>query len=60
LGIGYLGYSFYSAKKSKDGINHDAHLYGSLFGILYCIVFYPDSIQIFMQQMGEWKIPFLQ
>jgi membrane associated rhomboid family serine protease len=60
LGIGYLGYSFYNAKKSKDGINHDAHLYGSLFGILYCIVFYPDSIQIFMQQMGEWKIPFLK
>lgn len=56
LGILYLGYSYYSSKKSKDGINHDAHLYGSLFGVLYCVVFYPDSIRIFIEQMGEWKL----
>ncbi|MBP9927482.1 MAG: rhomboid family intramembrane serine protease [Cyclobacteriaceae bacterium] len=59
LGLGYLGYSFYRSKKSADGINHDAHLYGSLFGIIYCIIFYPDSIRIFLEQMGEWKIPFI-
>lgn len=56
LGVLYLGYSYYSSKKSKDGINHDAHLYGSLFGVLYCAVFYPDSIRIFIEQMGEWKL----
>jgi len=56
LGVVYLGYSFYSSKKSKDGINHDAHLYGALFGIIYCLVFYPDSLRIFMEQMGEWKL----
>ncbi len=56
LGVAYLGYSFYSSKKSKDGINHDAHLYGALFGIIYCLVFYPDSLRIFMEQMGEWKL----
>lgn len=56
LGVVYLGYSFYSSKKSKDGINHDAHLYGALFGIIYCLVFYPDSLRIFIEQMGEWKL----
>jgi membrane associated rhomboid family serine protease len=56
LGATYLGYSFYSSKKSKDGINHDAHLYGALFGIIYCLVFYPDSLRIFLHQMGEWKL----
>jgi membrane associated rhomboid family serine protease len=56
LGFAYLVYSFYSSKKSKDGINHDAHLYGALFGIIYCLVFYPDSLQIFIRQMGEWKL----
>jgi len=56
LGFVYLAYSFYSSKKSKDGINHDAHLYGALFGVAYCLVFYPDSMRIFLQQMGEWKL----
>lgn len=56
LGFLYLVYSFYSSKKSKDGINHDAHLYGALFGVAYCLVFYPDSLRIFLQQMGEWKL----
>jgi membrane associated rhomboid family serine protease len=56
LGLAYLVYSFYSSKKSKDGINHDAHLYGALFGIIYCLIFYPDSLRIFMEQMGEWKL----
>ncbi len=56
LGLAYLGYSFYSSKKSKDGINHDAHLYGALFGMIYCLVFYPYSLTLFLQQIGEWKI----
>lgn len=56
LGIIYLVYSYYSAKKSRDGINHDAHLYGALFGILFCLVLYPNSIFIFIEQISEWKL----
>ncbi len=56
LGLGYLAYSFYSSKKSKDGINHDAHLYGALFGMLYCLLFYPQALNIFINQISEWKI----
>jgi membrane associated rhomboid family serine protease len=56
IGFVYLAYSLYSSKKSKDGINHDAHLYGALFGVAYCLVFYPDSLRIFLEQMGEWKL----
>ena len=55
LGFAYLVYSFYSSKKSKDGINHDAHLYGALFGVAYCLVFYPASFSLFLHQVGEWK-----
>ena len=56
MGLVYLIYSFYSSKKSKDGINHDAHLYGALFGIIYCALFYPHSLTIFFRQMGEFKL----
>lgn len=56
LGTIYLIYSYMSAKKSRDGINHDAHLYGALFGIVFCVVIYPDSVRIFIEQMMNWKI----
>lgn len=56
LGLAYLAYSFYSSKKSRDGINHDAHLYGALFGMIYCLVFYPYSLTLFLEQMSEWKL----
>ena len=52
----YLVYSYISAKRSRDGINHDAHLYGALFGILFCIVLYPDSIRIFIEQISSWQL----
>jgi membrane associated rhomboid family serine protease len=52
----YIIYSYISSKRSRDGINHDAHLYGALFGVLFCIVLYPDSIRIFIEQISEWKI----
>lgn len=52
----YLVYSYISAKRSRDGINHDAHLYGALFGILFCIVLYPDSLQIFIDKISNWSI----
>ena len=54
LGTLYVGYSYYQGKKSNDGINHDAHLYGSLFGVLFCIVAYPPSIGNFYTQVAQW------
>ena len=55
LGAIYLIYSYQSAKRSRDNINHDAHLFGALFGLLYCIVLYPSSVIMFIEQMKEWK-----
>ncbi len=52
----YLIYSYISAKRSRDRINHDAHLYGALFGLVFCIVLYPNSIRMFIEQMSEWKL----
>lgn len=52
----YLIYSYISSRRSNDGINHDAHLYGALFGVLFCIVLYPDSIRIFIEQISEWRV----
>ncbi len=39
LGILYLGYSYWAAKNTSDGIDHDAHFYGAVLGIIFAVVF---------------------
>ena len=56
LGILYIAYSYYSGKKSHDAINHDAHLYGALFGVLFVIVLDPSSVSHFVEQLRTWSI----
>jgi membrane associated rhomboid family serine protease len=58
LGVGYVVYSYYQGKRSNDHINHEAHLYGALFGLLFCIVAYPYSIVLFYQQISGWIASF--
>jgi len=56
LGALYLIWSYYQGRKKNDNINHDAHLYGALFGLAFCIVTYPTSIVNFFRQIMEWNI----
>jgi membrane associated rhomboid family serine protease len=56
LGALYIIFSYYQGRKANDNINHDAHLYGALFGLLFCVVFYPQSIPDFFEQIREWDI----
>ena len=34
----YIFYCVYMGKKSGDNINHDAHLWGSLFGLAFTLI----------------------
>jgi membrane associated rhomboid family serine protease len=56
LGALYIMYSYYQSKKSSDNINHDAHLYGALFGLIFCIILYPPSVQNFLDQLKNWRL----
>jgi membrane associated rhomboid family serine protease len=55
LGTLYLVFSYYQGRKANDGINHDAHLYGALFGLVFCAVLYPPSIPLFIEQVSSWR-----
>lgn len=55
LGTLYLVFSFYMGRKSNDNINHDAHLYGALFGLLFCAVLYPSSIPRCIEEISSWR-----
>jgi membrane associated rhomboid family serine protease len=56
LGIAYIGYSYYQGRNTNDSINHDAHLYGALFGLLFCVVMYPAAIPNFFEQIRHWSL----
>ncbi|MCP9749841.1 rhomboid family intramembrane serine protease [Ferruginibacter sp. HRS2-29] len=34
----YIVYCIYMSRRASDNVNHDAHLYGSLFGLLFTIL----------------------
>ncbi len=56
LGTAYIIYSYYQGRKSNDNINHDAHLYGALFGFIFCVILYPPSIGNFFKQIMSYRI----
>lgn len=41
----YLLYCIYAAKQSNDNVNHDAHLWGALFGIVFPLALHPFLFQ---------------
>jgi membrane associated rhomboid family serine protease len=47
----FLFYSAYMSKKGGDNVNHDAHFYGALFGILFTIAVRPDVADIFLNEL---------
>lgn len=54
LGTVYLIYSYFNGRKSMDNINHDAHLYGALFGLFFSVVMHPQVIGNFFAQLKQW------
>jgi membrane associated rhomboid family serine protease len=41
-GVLFLGISAYMSRKGGGNINHDAHLWGALFGIVFPLIFHPE------------------
>ena len=44
----YLSYTIYMSRKGGDSINHDAHLWGAIFGIIFSIILKPEVVLIFL------------
>ncbi|WMJ71784.1 rhomboid family intramembrane serine protease [Cytophagaceae bacterium ABcell3] len=56
FGLLYLLYSYQMARRGGDFINHDAHFYGAVFGIVATIILIPDSVRIFIEQINNWQL----
>jgi membrane associated rhomboid family serine protease len=51
-GVLYLIYCAYASRRSNDNINHDAHFFGALSGIMITILLNHNVISIFIKQLG--------
>ncbi|MCS5491953.1 rhomboid family intramembrane serine protease [Algoriphagus limi] len=56
LGALFLIYSYTKGKQDSDGINHDAHLFGALFGIIFILIISPSSALDFIEQIKSFRI----
>jgi membrane associated rhomboid family serine protease len=47
----YLIYCIYASKQSRDNINHDAHFFGALTGLIVTVLIVPNVIPEFIAQL---------
>lgn len=48
----YVFYSYYMGRRGNDNVNHDAHLFGALFGFGFTIILKPALFMHFINQIG--------
>lgn len=51
FGAGYILYSYYMDKRAKDNVNHDAHLWGAVYGFLFTLLLEPRLVLSFFSQL---------
>ena len=52
----FLAYSIYMSRRGGDNVNHDAHLWGALFGVVFTIAVHPDVVHIFMNELSQPRL----
>ena len=54
FGFLYLAYSYYMGRRRGDNVNHDAHFYGALYGVLLILALVPGALPNFAQQVSNY------
>lgn len=55
FGFLYLAYSYYQGRRQGDNINHDAHFFGALYGVILTLLLFPGSLRWFIEQVSEYS-----
>jgi len=56
FGVLYLIYCMYMSKNSRDNINHDAHFFGALTGLILTVLIKPGIVTHFVGQLSSiWQ-----
>ena len=49
--VGYLVYSSWASRNTSDRIDHDAHFYGAIYGMLFTIALKPSILSDFIDRL---------
>lgn len=49
----YVAYSIYMDRARSDNVNHSAHLWGALYGVVFTIAVQPKVIDVFLSQIAH-------
>lgn len=49
----YIVYSFYMQRQAADNINHDAHLWGAAYGVVFTLLMEPRVLGMFLQSLAH-------
>ena len=54
FGILYVGYEQYMSRRPGDHINHNAHLFGALFGFVFPLLMEPSLWHVFVKNLTSF------
>lgn len=49
LGVLFIIYSIVMSRRGQDHINHDAHLFGALYGLIFILILRPSTLKSFIE-----------
>jgi membrane associated rhomboid family serine protease len=47
----FLAYTIYMSRRGGDNVNHDAHLWGAIYGIIFTIIARPSVVNTFLNEL---------
>jgi membrane associated rhomboid family serine protease len=53
FGVLYLYYCSYASKRGIGNINHDAHFFGALCGVMITVILHPDIVPAFLRVLAH-------
>ena len=51
----YLAFTYYEMRRGNGYINHSAHWWGAIFGVVVMIAMYPEVVPSFISQIANWR-----
>jgi membrane associated rhomboid family serine protease len=56
----FLAYTIYMSRRGGDNVNHDAHLWGAIYGVVFTIIAHPRVVNTFLNELVHPRFPSIQ